>query len=41
MADKEARNNISKDKSLEIAISQIEKEFGKGSTCVSATPGPR
>ena len=31
MADKEARNNISKDKSLEIAISQIEKEFGKGS----------
>ena len=32
MADKEARNNISKDKSLEIAISQIEKEFGKGST---------
>lgn len=31
MADKEAKNNISKDKSLEIAISQIEKEFGKGS----------
>ena len=31
MADKEARTNISKDKSLEIAISQIEKEFGKGS----------
>ena len=31
MADKEARNNISKDKSLEIAISQIEKEFGTGS----------
>ena len=31
MADKEARNNISKDKSLEIAISQIETEFGKGS----------
>ena len=30
MADKEARNNISKDKSLEIAISQIETEFGKG-----------
>lgn len=32
MADKEAKNNnISKDKNLEIAISQIEKEFGKGS----------
>ncbi len=30
MADKDARN-ISRDKSLEIAISQIEKEFGKGS----------
>ncbi len=31
MADKEARNNINRDRSLEIAISQIEKEFGKGS----------